>query len=62
MEFHTPYATINTMESVNLIEETSLNDPSYDLTFYNVHNFPKLLECKVFNIEEFILFYHGAIH
>ena len=57
MEFHSsyPYVTINVMEAVNFIAETSLKDHSIDLTFYNVHEFPKLLDYEVLRREEIVL-------
>ena len=57
MEFHSryPHVTINVMEAVNFIAETSLKDNSIDLTFYNVHVFPKLLDYEVMQREEIVL-------
>lgn len=57
MEFHSryPYVTINVMEAVNFVAETSLKDHSIDLTFYNVHEFPKLLDYEVLRTEEIVL-------
>ena len=57
MEFHNlyPHVTINVMEAVNFIAETSLKDHSIDLTFYNVHVFPKLLDYEVMQREEIVL-------
>lgn len=57
MEFHNryPYVTINMMEAVNFVAETSLKDHSIDLTFYNVHEFPKLLEYEILRREEIVL-------
>ena len=57
MEFHSryPHVTINVMEAVNFIAETSLKDHSIDLTFYNVHVFPKLLDYEVMQREEIVL-------
>ena len=57
MKFHNRYpnVTINVMEAVNFIAETSLKDHSIDLTFYNVHEFPKLLDYEVMRREEIVL-------
>ena len=57
MEFHAlyPYVTINVMEAVNFVAETSLKDHSIDLTFYNVHEFPKLLDYEILHHEEIVL-------
>lgn len=57
MEFHNryPHVTINVKEAVNFVAETSLKDHSIDLTFYNVHEFPKLLDYEVMRREEIVL-------
>lgn len=57
MEFHNryPHVTINVMEAVNFVAESSLKDHSIDLTFYNVHEFPKLLDYEVLRTEEIVL-------
>lgn len=57
MEFHNryPYVTINVMEAANFVAETSLKDHSIDLTFYNVHEFPKLLDYEILRQEEIVL-------
>lgn len=57
MEFHNryPHVTINMMEAVNFVAESSLKDHSIDLTFYNVHEFPKLLDYEVLRTEEIVL-------
>lgn len=57
MDFHNryPYITINVMEAVNFVAETSLKDHSIDLTFYNVHEFPKLLDYEALRSEEIVL-------
>lgn len=57
MEFHSryPYVTINMMEEVNFVAEQSLKNHSIDLTFYNVHEFPKLLDYQVLRKEEIVL-------
>ncbi len=57
MEFHKryPHITINVMEEVNFIAEQTLTNHSIDLTFYNVHEFPKLLDYQVIRTEEIVL-------
>lgn len=57
MSFHNlyPYVTLNVMEEVNFVAETSLKSHSIDLTFYNVHEFPKLLDYQVLREEEIVL-------
>lgn len=56
-KFHSryPYVTMNIMEEVNFVAETSLKSHSTDLTFYNVHEFPKLLDYQVLREEEIVL-------
>lgn len=62
MKFHNqyPYVTINVMEAVNFVAETSLKDHSIDLTFYNVHEFPKLLDYEILRKEEIVLILSAA--
>lgn len=62
MEFHNryPYVTINIMEEVNFVAETSLKSHNIDLTFYNVHEFPKLLDYQVLREEEIVLILSAA--
>lgn len=57
MEFHRqyPFVTINVMEEANFVAEHTLKDHSIDLTFYNVHEFPKLLDYQVIRTEEIVL-------
>ncbi|MDO5416642.1 MAG: LysR family transcriptional regulator [Lachnospiraceae bacterium] len=57
MDFHRkyPYVTINIMEEVNFVAEQSLKNHAIDLTFYNVHEFPKLLDYQVIRTEEIVL-------
>lgn len=57
MEFHRryPYVTINIMEEVNFVAEQTLKNHQIDLTFYNVHEFPKLLDYQVIRKEEMVL-------
>lgn len=57
MEFHRryPHVTINVMEEVNFVAEQTLRNHSIDLTFYNVHEFPKLLEYQIIRKEEIVL-------
>lgn len=57
MDFHRryPYVTINIMEEVNFVAEQTLKNPQIDLTFYNVHEFPKLLDYQVIQEEEVVL-------
>lgn len=57
MTFHKryPYVTINAMEEVHFVaEQTSINH-AIDLTFYNVHEFPKDLDYQVIRTEEIVL-------
>lgn len=57
MEFHRryPHVTINIMEEVSFVAEQTLKNPSIDLTIYNVHTFPKLLDYQVIRTEEIVL-------
>ncbi len=57
MEFHRryPYVTINVMEEVNFVAEQTLRNHSIDLTIYNVHEFPKLLDYQPIRKEEIVL-------
>lgn len=52
---HYPYVTINIMEEVNFVAEQTLKNHSIDLTFYNVHEFPKLLDYQIIRKEEIVL-------
>lgn len=49
LEFHTlyPYVTVNVMEEVSFIAESTLKNPQIDLTFYNVHQFPNMLDYEI---------------
>ncbi|MCI8948960.1 MAG: LysR family transcriptional regulator [Lachnospiraceae bacterium] len=62
MEFHTryPHITVNVMEEVNFIAEQTLTNHSIDLTFYNVHEFPKLLAYEIIQREEIVLILPGC--
>jgi DNA-binding transcriptional LysR family regulator len=55
--FHNQYpnVTINVMEENNFVAEHSLEDHSIDLTFYNVHEFPKNLDYQILKTEELVL-------
>jgi DNA-binding transcriptional LysR family regulator len=55
--FHKQYpnVTINVMEENNFVAEHSLEDHSIDLTFYNVHEFPKNLDYQILKTEELVL-------
>lgn len=57
MEFYQkhPYVTINIMEEVNFVAEQTLKNHSIDLTFYNVHEFPRLLDYQILRSEEIVL-------
>lgn len=57
MEFHRryPYVTVNIMEETNFVAEQTLKNHQIDLTFYNVHEFPKLLDYQVIRKEELVL-------
>ncbi len=54
MEFHRryPHVTINIMEEVSFVAEQTLKNTSIDLTIYNVHTFPKLLDYQVIRTEK----------
>lgn len=56
-EFHKlyPYVTINVMEEVNFIAETTLKNHSIDLTFYNVHEFPSCLDYQIICKEQMVM-------
>ncbi len=56
-EFHRlyPYVTINVMEEVNFVAETALKNHSIDLTFYNVHEFPSLLDYQIIRSEQMVM-------
>lgn len=56
-EFHSryPYVTVNVMEEVNFVAETTLKEPTIDLTIYNVHEFPTLLDYQVIRKEQMVL-------
>jgi DNA-binding transcriptional LysR family regulator len=43
------------MEENNFVAEHSLEDHSIDLTFYNVHEFPKNLDYQILKTEELVL-------
>lgn len=49
LEFHNlyPYVKVNVMEEVSFIAESTLNNPQIDLTFYNVHEFPNILDYEI---------------
>lgn len=57
LDFHRlyPHVTINMMEEVNFVAERTINDHTIDLTFYNVHEFPKDLDYQILGKEEMIL-------
>lgn len=50
-----PNVTVNMMEEVNFVAEHSLADHTVDLTFYNVHEFPKDLDYQIIGKEEMVL-------
>ncbi len=50
-----PHVSVNLMEEVNFIAEKTIADPSVDLTFYNVREFPKNLSYQELNREEIVL-------
>lgn len=50
-----PNVKINIIEEVSLVAEHALQDHSIDLTFYNVHEFPKSLDYQVLLTEEIIM-------
>lgn len=50
-----PHVTVNMMEEVNFVAEHTLNDHTVDLTFYNVHEFPKDLDYQILGKEEMVL-------
>lgn len=50
-----PHVNVNLMEEVNFVAEKTLEDPTVDLTFYNVREFPKNLEYQVLDQEETVL-------
>ena len=43
------------MEEVSFVAEQTLKNTSIDLTIYNVHTFPKLLDYQVIRTEEIVL-------
>ena len=57
MQFHNryPYVTFNIKEEASFVAEASLKSHSIDLTIYNVHEFPKLLDYQVLREEEIVL-------
>lgn len=56
-EFHSlyPYVTINVMEEVNFVAETTLKSHATDLTIYNVQEFPTLLDYQILRKEQMVL-------
>ena len=50
-----PYVTLNMMEAVNFVAENSLEDPSIDLTIYNIHKYPENMDYQVLKSEEIVL-------
>ncbi|MCI6886807.1 MAG: LysR family transcriptional regulator [Lachnospiraceae bacterium] len=56
-EFHSryPYVTVNVMEEVNFVAEATLKNHSIDLTIYNVHEFPTLLDYQILRTEQMVL-------
>ena len=47
-----PHVTVNMMEEVNFVAEHTLNDHTVDLTFYNVHEYPRDLDYQILGKEE----------
>mgnify|MGYP000856927171 FL=1 len=43
------------MEEVNFVAEHTLNDHTVDLTFYNVHEYPRDLDYQILGKEEMVL-------
>ena len=50
-----PHVTLNLLEEVSFVAEHSIKDHTIDLTFYNVHEFPKDLDYKIMTQEEIVL-------
>ena len=50
-----PHVTVNMMEAVNFVAEHTLTDHTVDLTFYNVHEFPRDLDYQIIGKEEIVL-------
>lgn len=50
-----PYVTINVMEEVNFVAETTLKNHLIDLTFYNVHEFPSFLDYEIICHQQMVL-------
>lgn len=50
-----PHVKLNIMEEVNFVAEHTLEDHSIDLTFYNVHEFPRSLDYQVLLTEEIVM-------
>jgi DNA-binding transcriptional LysR family regulator len=50
-----PHVKLNIMEEVNFVAEHTLEDHSIDLTFYNVHDFPRALDYQVLLTEEIVM-------
>ena len=50
-----PHVTVNMMEEVNFVAEHTLNDHTVDLTFYNVHEYPRDLDYQILGKEEMVL-------
>lgn len=57
-----PNVIINLMEQVNFVAEHALEDQSIDITFYNVHEFPKQLDYHILSEEEIVLIVSGNSH
>lgn len=57
MKFHQlyPHVKVNMMEEVNFVAEHAINAHTVDLTFYNVHEFPKNLDYQIIGKEEMVL-------
>lgn len=49
LDFHTlyPHVTINIIEEVSFIAESTLKNPQIDLTIYNVHQFPDIFDYEI---------------
>lgn len=50
-----PNVILNIIEDVHFVAEHSLQDPTIDLTLYNVHEFPKNMDYDVLRKEEVVI-------
>lgn len=50
-----PYVKVNIMEEIHFVAEHSLEDPTIDLTLYNVHEFPKQFDYDILGQEQLVM-------